>query len=169
MRNKWIKRFFPIIALVLLAPWPVAYAYDYTNGPASQNAVQIETAEASAQPTWQVVGKTISGVTPGDLFYIDATNNGADIQTTLYITNTQELVHNYRNLILKIGVYAETSSGEWEQVPADTFITMLNGLVSFDLQGMAKYKLTIDSGSFYCTTTNAEGGSLSPNFFLEVD
>ena len=28
MRNKWITRFFPVLALLLLAPWPVAYAYD---------------------------------------------------------------------------------------------------------------------------------------------
>lgn len=28
MGNKWLKRIFPLFALVLLAPWPVAYAHD---------------------------------------------------------------------------------------------------------------------------------------------
>jgi len=176
MRNKWIKRFFPIFALLLLAPWPVVYAHDYNNGTAGQDAVQIEVAEASAQPTWTAFGKAIGGVTSGDLFYIDATGNPADIPVNLYITNAQELIHCYRNLILKVGVYVESSDGEWEKASMgngepipETFITMRNAQVSFTLAGLAKYKVTIDSGSFYCATTNTDGGSLSPQFFLEVD
>lgn len=176
MRNKWIKRFFPLIALFLLAPWPVAYAHTYDGDTANQDAIKIEAAEASAQPTWTAFGKAIGGVTSGDLFYIDATDNPADIMATLYITNAQELIGCYRNLILKTGIYTESIGGEWEKaflgngepVP-DTFITMRNGQVSFTLSGLAKYKITIDSGSFYCTTTNTDKGSLSPQFYLEVD
>jgi len=168
MRNKWIKRFFPLFALLLLAPWPVAYAHTYDDE-ASQDTVRIEIAEASAAPTWTAFGKAIGGVTPGDLFYIDATDNPADIQVNLYITNAQELINCYRNLILRVGVYAESNTDEWEIVPTDTFITMRNGQVSFTLAGLAKYKVTIDSGSFYCTTTNTDGGSLSPQFYMEVD
>ncbi|GAI70735.1 unnamed protein product, partial [marine sediment metagenome] len=92
MRNKWIKRFFPLIVLLLLAPWPVAYAHDISDGVIGEETVQIEVAETSAQPTWTAFGKAISGVTPGDLFYIDATDNPADIVVTLYITNAQELI-----------------------------------------------------------------------------
>ena len=176
MRNKWIKRFFPIFALLLLAPWPVAYAHTYNDDMVGQDAVWIEVAEASAQPTWTAFGKAIGGVTPGDLFYIDATDNPADIVVTLYITNTQELSHSYRYLILKVGIHAESNTSEWnkasmgngESIP-ETFITMRNGQVSFTLAGLAKYKVTIDSGSFYCTTTNTDGGSLSPQFYMEVD
>ncbi len=51
MRNKWIKRFFPLIVLLLLAPWPVAFAHTYDDDMAGQDAVWIETAEASATPT----------------------------------------------------------------------------------------------------------------------
>ena len=138
--------------------------------------VQVQAAEASAAPTMTVFGKAISGVESGDLFYIDATNNAADIQATLYITNTEELIHNYRYIILKVGAYARGDDGEWKNPsgnngePApDTFITMRNGQASFTLSGYANYKLTIDSGSINCITTNAEGGSLSPQFYLEVD
>ena len=91
-------------------------------------------------------------------------------------TNTSELIYNYRYLTLKVGVYVENNSGEWEKaaqwngepVP-DTFITLRNGQGSFALSGYANYKVTIDSGSFNCITANADGGSVSPQFFLEVD
>jgi len=176
MRNKWIRRFFPIIVLLLLAPWPVAYAHTYDGDVAGQDSVRIEVAEASAQPTWTAFGKAIGGVTSGDLFYIDATDNPADIQVTLYITNAQELKGCYRNLILKVGLDAESDTGEWEKASMgngesipETFITMRNGQVSFTLPGLAKYKVTIDGGSFYCTTANTDSGSLSPQFYLEVN
>ncbi|MFC1949469.1 hypothetical protein ACFLW0_04795 [Chloroflexota bacterium] len=176
MRNKWIKRLFPLIALLLLAPWPVAYAYTFDGGTTGQDGVQIKAAEASAAPSMTVFGKAISGVTPGDLFYIDATDNPADVVATLYLTNAQELIGCYRNLILKVGIYTASAGGEWEKASTgngepipDTFIMMRNGQVSFTLAGLAKYKITIDSGSFYCTTANTDKGSLSPQFYLEVD
>ena len=176
LRNKWIKRLFPIIALFLLAPWPIADAYSYDGDMAGQEAVRIEVAEASTLPNWTAFGKAIGGVTPGDLFYIDVADNPTDIQVTLYITNAQKLISHYRYLILKVGIYTESTGGEWEQasmvngelVP-ETFITLRNGQVSFTLPGLAKYKIAIDSGSFYCTTTNNDSSSLSPQFYLEVD
>ncbi len=176
MRNKWIKRFFPLIVLLLLAPWPIAYAHDVSDGVIGQDTARIEVAEASAQPSWSAFGKAIGGVTPGDLFYIDATDNPADIQVTLYITNAQELIGSYRYLILEVGVYAESDTGEWEKAStgngeliSETFITLRNGHVRFTLPGLAEYKVTIDGGSFYCTTSNGDGGSLSPQYYLEVD
>ena len=176
MRNKWMKRFFPIFALLLLTPWPVAYAHTYTDDMAGQDSVPIEVAEASAAPTWTPVGKAIGGVTPGELFCIDATDNPADIQVTLYITNTQELCHSYRYLILEVGIYAESDAGEWEkasmgngELVPETFITLSNGQVTFTLPGLAEYKVTIDNGSFYCFSVNTNGGSFSPQFHLEVD
>ncbi len=177
MRNKWIKRFFPLIALLLLAPWPVAYAHDVSDGVVGEEAVGLEVADSSVAPSFgNVFGRTIGGVTPGDLFYLDTTDNPADIRTTLYITNTQELSYYYRYLILKVGVYVETDAGEWEQASIgngelipDTFITMRNGQVGFSLPGLAKYKITIDSGSYYCFSTVADGGSVSPQLYLEVD
>lgn len=176
MRNK-MKWFFPFLALLLLTPWPVAYAHDFTNDMTGQGTVRIEVAEPSEAPSWSAFGKAIGGVsTPGDLFSIDATNNAADIVVTLHITNTNELFHCYRYLILKVGVYVESSAGEWEKASMnngepipDTFITLRNCQVSFTLAGYANYKVTIDSGSFYCITANTDSGSLSPQFYLTVD
>ncbi len=176
MRNSWIKRIFPLLAVSLLTPWPVAYAYDFTNGVTDHHGVQIEVAETSAAPTWSAFGGAIGGVTPGDLFYIDATDNPLDTRVNLYITNADELIHCYRYLILKVGVYTESNGGQWEKATRangepfpDTFITMRDAQVSFTLPGLVRYKITIDSGSFYCTTTNPGKGNLSPQFYLTVD
>jgi len=175
--KKTAKWLFPLLAVLLLVPWPIAYAHNYdATATGRQDALRIEVAETSAQPTWTVFGKAIGGVEAGDLFYIDATDNPADIQVTLYLTNAQELIHYYRYMILKVGVYVQSNDGEWEKAAGyggepipDTFITMRNGQVSFTLAGYANYKVTIDGGSFYSFTANAEGDSLSPRFYLEVE
>jgi len=176
MKSK-LRKFFPLLAFLLLAPWPIAYAHDYANASPQSTEIQVQIAEPSASPSWQVFGKAIGGVsTPGDLFYVDAYEYPTDILVTLYITNTNELSRCYNYLILKVGVYVEGNTDEWAAVSScdgqpipDTFITMRNGRVSFTLPGDAKYKVTIDGGSFRCTTTNTNGGSASPGFHLTTD
>lgn len=177
MGNRWLKRLFPVIALLMLTPWPVAYAATYTGDVNGQETIRVEAADPSLAPSFgYVVGKTIGGVTtPGDLFYIDATDSPADVQATLYITNAMELSRSYRYLILRVGVYVRDDSGGWERavlangkpIP-DTFITMRDGQVSFTLPGLAEYKVTIDGGSYYCRSAVAEGGSVSPQLYLTV-
>ena len=176
MNKKLLKRFFPLIAILLLAPWPVAYAYNNDANAAAQETVQIEVAEPSAAPTWTVFGSAIGGVAPGDLFYINASENPADITATLYITNASELIKSYRYLILKVRVYVQSGDGEWQIATAandepipDTCITLKNGRVSFSLQGYARYRLTIDSGSFNARAAGASGGSAAPQFYLTTE
>jgi len=169
--KKTMKWLFPFLAVALLAPGMVAFATDAGDDFNGQDAIQITAADPSELPNWQVFGKAVGGVdTPGNLFYIDATENASDITATLYITNTKELSHCYRYLILEVGVYVESGEGKWQKASTcDTFITLKNGQVSFTLQGSANYKVTIDSGSFRCTSTNVDGGSFSPQFFMEAE
>ncbi len=47
MRNKWIKRFFLLIVLLLLTSWSATYVYAYNDNITSQDTAQIETTEAS--------------------------------------------------------------------------------------------------------------------------
>ena len=177
MKNKKIlKIIFPLIVIALLLPWPIAYSHDVSDGVVGEETVQVEVAEPSAMPSWKAFGKAIGGVEAGDLFYIDATDSQIDIQVNLYITNTQELIHCYRYMNLEVGIYIKDGTGEWEKALSangeptpDTFITLRNGQVSFTLAGYANYKVTIDGGCFNCITTNADGGSLSPQFYLEVE
>jgi len=176
MNKKLLRKLFPVIAILLLAPWPIAYGHDASGAEAGQETVQIEVAEASAQPSWTAFGNAIGGVEAGELFYIDATDNPADIQVTLCLTNTQELIHCYRYMNLEVGIYIKDGTGEWEKAlgangepTPDTFITMRNGQVSFTLSGYANYKVTIDGGCFKAHPTTAENGSGSPQFYLEVE
>ena len=177
MPKSFTKKIFPLLTVLLLAPWPVAYAHDYNNGTIGQdNAIRIEVAGPSVTPTWTAFPRTIGGVTtPGDLFYLDASQNAADITVNLYITNTHKLSHCYRYLILKVGVYSESKASVWEKAYqangepiTDVFITLSDARVGLRLSGYTKYKITIDNGSFYCTTTNSGSGSLEPQFYLKA-
>ena len=73
MRNKWIKRFFPLIVLLLLAPWPVTYVYAYSDNMASQDTAQIEVTEASEATNTAAVD-TITApeeVLPGHVYVLN--------------------------------------------------------------------------------------------------
>ena len=167
---------FIILCLILLAISPVAYVYGIDDSVLGQETVQVQAAEPSEAPSFTAFGRAIGGVTPGDLFFIDATEKMSDIHLTLYFTNTQSLIHYYRYMILKVGIYVESSAGKWQRAAGydsqpipDTFITLSNGEVSFTVAGGANYKGTIDGGRFYCITASAESDSLSPQFYLTAD
>ena len=171
MKMKLLILLFPIVALSLLIPWPVAYAH---NSASAGQVVQIQTVETTVTPTKTVFGKTIGSIQPSDLFYVDASESTEDVTVTLYLTNSPKLIHNFRYMILKVSAYTETGSGSWEKATQwngesipDTFITMRNGQTNFLLAGLARYKIAIDGGSFYCFTAD-EGYSL-PQFYLEVN
>ncbi len=175
MRNRVIKLIFPVIAVLLLAPWPVAYAYSYEGNFTGSGAIQIEAAEPSAAPSARAFGRSVSSITPGDLFYIDSTDSPADFLAALHLTNADEMARSYRYLVLNVGTYVEDDAGEGAQVssyggqPAqETFLTLLNGSVSFSLRGYARYKIAVDGGNFYWAT-NVGGGVTSPRFYLTVD
>ncbi len=171
MPRKVLKPFLSLLVILLLVPWPVAFASSDTD--ATSIPVRIEASEPSAAPSWQAFGGAISGIdNPGDLFYLDVTRHATDILLTLYLTNAKDLVHGYRYLILEIGLYSWTDESGWQRalsrdgcpVP-DAYLTLRNGQVSFLVAGYRKYKVTIDDGSFYAA--HAGGGS-SPQFYLEV-
>lgn len=170
------KLIFALIVALLLTPWQMAFAFGANNVTLVPKTVQIEAASPSAAPHWHAFGRAIGGVDrPGDLFYIDATQNPTPIRLTLYLTNTQELRHCYSYLILKVRVYVEGNAGEWEKASwqgeliPDAFITLHNSQVGFALANNANYKVTIDGGSFYCITVSADEGSISPQFHLTAE
>jgi hypothetical protein len=165
------KLIFTLIAALLLAPWTVAYAYDSAS--AATGPVTITSPEAASLPQFNVYGNAIGGVIPGDIFLVDTTGSPGDTTFTLYITNTDELVHRYRYMTLNIGTYVQNGSGEWKKAPAgpgesagETYLTLQNGAVSFILAGSARYKITIEKGCFYCYGNNADRKSALPDFYL---
>ena len=163
-------------AALLFTPWLATYAYGAVSGAVTDEAVQIESAKPPASPRATFYGMAAGSVSPGDLFYIDATGHGRDINATLYLTNTGDLTRYLKHLTLKIGIYAEDCNGQWQPallsdsaaVP-DAFLSLHSRPMSFSLAGDTRYKVTIDSGSFYCFTTNISGEKPSPQFYLTVE
>lgn len=145
--------FFAIVAAVLLVPWVVAYGYDKVN--AAVNDASIEAADPALAPAMNVFGNAVGSVTAGDLFIIDTSGTEVDAAFTLLMTNIDELIHNYRFVILRVGIYVQTDIDYWEKLEVvagesipDTYITMQGGSVSFTIPGNAKYKVMIEGGSY---------------------
>jgi hypothetical protein len=178
MGRVWkIVKFGLVIAVVLLlVPWLTSLAYGNVDSDSGQAGVRVEAAEPPAAPTATIFGHAIGGVTPGDLFYIDAIDSPHDILASLYITNPHELTPYLRYLILKVAVYYEAENGQWLKMPlpkddpsADTYITLRNSPVNFALPGLTRYKITIESGSYYCIQANKSGEDVSPQFYLTIE
>ena len=172
-----VFRFIITIALILLlASWLIPAAYGQTNGDTEESDIIVEVAPPETAPVVSFFGNAIGGVTAGDLFYVNATNYQPDLSVDLYITNSDELVHYLRYLILKVVIYVEETDGQWTQITLqdgtvlpDTYITMQNSPVNFILSGLARYKVTIESGSYYCYPLRSDSGDISPQFYLTVD
>ena len=163
------KLLFPVIAALLLTPWPVAYAYDDVM--AVDNTITVQAADPAESPSLQAYGHAIGSVTPGDLFYIDTSETAADTFYTLYITNTDELIRCYRYMNLNIGVYVQTDIDKWEKPdenPPNVYLTMQNSTVDIKLPGCGNYKITVDKGCFYCHGVGAGGSIASPEFYLST-
>jgi hypothetical protein len=163
------KLAFTLITILLLFPWTVAYAYD--NAAASTGTIDITPAGIESFPRFNGCGNAIGGVTPGDIFTIDCTGTETDTSFTLCITNTDELIHNYRYMTLNIGVYIQAPASNWEKTtPGENsqniYLTMQNGAVSFVLAGNAKYKVTVDKGCYYCYGIGSNRTAVLPDFYL---
>jgi len=163
------KLLFPLIAALLLAPWPVAYAYD--EAIAANSPLSVEAAEPASAPSINAYGHSIGGVAPGDLFYINSSETATDTFCTLYITNTDELISCYRYMNLNIGIYIQTDIDKWEKAggnPEDIYLTLHNGMVDITLPGCGNYKITVDKGCYYCHGVGKDGNIASPEFYIST-
>jgi hypothetical protein len=163
--------FFTVVAALLLSPCAVAFAND--NIQAADIAATVQPADPATAPVINVYGNTIGGVTAGDLFVINLTNNPLDAAFTLCITNSDELVHNYRYMTLNIGIYVQTKTGEWEKMAAsagkidpELYITIQTGVAQFILPGGANYKVTIERGCYSCYSIKSGETASKPIFYL---
>jgi hypothetical protein len=125
-------------------------------------------------PKWTPVVEEAGAVTPGDIYYIDTSDYLGDVLVTVFFTNTDELIKDYSFLNLQVNVWTGTT-GDWAQSNrADSaeigtvFLTLTGGYTTFILNGNSEYCISIDDGNYFCIDTDATGGSLSPDFFIEV-
>jgi hypothetical protein len=163
------KLLFTFIVALLLFPCTVAYAYDSAAASTSDGA--ISTADTASLPKFNIYGNAVGSVTPGDIFIIDNTGRESAASFTLYLTNADELIHNFRYMTLNIGIYSPAKTGEWLKVPVpeSIYLTMQNAISCFSLDGSAKYKITIEKGCFYCYATGSEKTVALPEFYLTTN
>lgn len=168
-----LRKLLIIITVVfVLSPWPVAYAY--SNGPIDQPGITISMPNTSDNKSFPVFGQAIGTIPAVELFYISAVNHQGDIGATLYLTNSDELVHCYRYMILECHVFVSTGNDSWEDVTSyqtgggegQVFLTLRNGRIGFELPGGSHYKVTIERGNYYCLNRNAK--EYTPAFYLEA-
>ena len=163
-----------IITVLFFIPRLSSIAYGQANGDDGKQAIQVAAADQSTAPSAEFYGKAIGSVTAGDLFYVDTAGSPADITLSLYITNTGELTHYLRYLTLQVAVYVEDTHGQWikpqvsgEEYP-EIYLTLQNSPVTFTLPGGPRYKVTIDSGCFYCLSAGNAGDNITPRFYLDA-
>jgi hypothetical protein len=125
-------------------------------------------------PNWTPVVGEAGAASPGDVYHIDTTSYLGDVLVTVFYTNTNQLIKDYSYLNLKVNVWTGTS-GAWSQATrADgstidaTYLTLSGGYTTFILNGNAEYCISVDGGNYFCIDTDAASGSLSPDFFIQV-
>ena len=168
--------------VISVGSWLTSTAYGQNNDnatlavTAANGEIKVEAAPPANTPAATFFGNTIGGVTACDLFYVNATDSPLDISVDLYIANPNELIHYLKYLILKVAVYVEDIDGQWKQITSqdgtvlpDIYITLQNSPVTFILPGAARYKVTIESGSYYCLPFNSDKGEIAPSFYLNVE
>ncbi len=128
----------------------------------------IRVADDAEKPTWTVLNGTIGSITPGNLFYINATDVNEDLQVMLSMVNSNELISRYSFLLLKVEVYV-LSGSVWEEVNMpEQYISMKSPHAKFPLAGLSDYRIFLSSGSFIGQRLSNDI-SPSPTFFLKVE
>ncbi len=143
---------------------------------------------SGSAPSWSPSVNSAGSVTAGDIYYVDLGTYTGDIIVTLYINNPAALAKYYSYINLPIvvykGVYTAGTPGTWAWNPTPvngksvnnftSYLGISTGYVSFIVAnpGVADshvyFAIAVGGGSYYCTSTSATGGSLSPQFFLDV-
>jgi hypothetical protein len=166
-----------VVAVLLLLPWLTSIAYGNSHSASAPAGVRVEAAGQAAAPAATFFGHAFGSVTPGDLFYIDATGSPHDMAVSLYITNADELTYYLRYLILRVTVHSASEDVQWQPAPlrfgslkeSDIYLTLQNSPVKFIVPGDARYKVRIDSGSYYCLPAGARRDNERPKFYLTVE
>jgi hypothetical protein len=157
--------FFAIVAAIILIPSAVAYGYERAN--AADISINIEAADQSQVPTVHIWGNYTGTISDGDLFTINTSGATVDTTFTLVMSNLDELINYYRFLTMNISIYVQSGTDGWEKmVTAEMLITMENGELTFSLPGNAKYKVTVESGSYHSFSFTRGKSVAIPQFSL---
>jgi hypothetical protein len=160
--------FFTLVAAILLVPWAIAYGYDKVN--AADISASIVPAEQADVPTVHIFGNYTGSISNGDLFIIDTTGATADITFNLVMANLDELVGCYRAMNMNIAVYVQSGDATWQKMTAASLaemnINMETGSLNFSLPGNARYKVTVEKGSYRSFSFTKAKNVAIPQFSL---
>ncbi len=170
-------KFILVVVALLMLPWLTSIAYANSNGDPAPSKVQVEVADRAGVPEAIFFGLSFGSITPCDLFYINVTNSPNNFEVNLYITNAEEITHYLKYLILKISIYSMNKNSQWEQAPLrdnstqidSVYLTLQNSPVKFRVSGNSQYRVSIDSGSYYCLPAKTGSSYKSPIFYLTLE
>ncbi|CAM4322648.1 hypothetical protein L1N85_15240 [Paenibacillus alkaliterrae] len=178
------RRFFLILGL-LIAVISTAVSFATESGTttlgitASANSASVTLPSGTGQaagkyngeaPTWSPVVNSTGSITAGDLYIVNMVSAGVNKRLTLYLNNPDQLSKAYSYLNMKVTVYKANIAAAptaWTPVAGGTsYLSLINGYISFDLTNGEKYAVSVDSGSYYNMKTS--GVVLAPSFFAEL-
>jgi hypothetical protein len=160
------------VAVLLLLPWVTSSASGATRGGSAPPGARIEAADRASAPAATFYGNAYGSVTLGDLFYIYTDDGPPGLTVNLYITNADELARYLRYLILKVTLYGTDGEGRWQPVSpegSETYLTLRNGTVKFTARGSTRYKIRIDSGSYFSLPSGTGRDNQPPKFYLTME
>jgi hypothetical protein len=172
-----IHKFTLSAAVLLLLPWVTSAVSSASRGSSVPAGSRIEAADRAVVPAATFSGNAYGSVTPGDLFYFYAADGPPDMTASLYLTNAHELAGYLSYLILKVTLYSATRDGQWQPITgpsgspegSEAYLTLRNSPVKFTVHGSTRYKIRIDSGSFYCLPVGAGRDNQPPKFYLTLE
>jgi hypothetical protein len=146
-------------------------AYGSNNGDLAPDGINVTAAGPASAPRAVFFGGAHGSITPGDLFYVDVSESEGEFAATLYLTNPSELTHYVKYLIFRTSARIESADGSWSAYDTgvnELYLSLQNSAVKFFLTGGARYKITLDSGDYYCLPFRAGQARELPRFDLAV-
>lgn len=132
-------------------------------------------ASATLTPTWSPIVGAVGSLNAGNLYSFTVPDTGK-YAVTIYLPNVYDLVHGYSFLNMNVTIYIKSATAvetAWNTTfrggsnGADTaYLTLTNGQMVLYVSGSRYYYVKVTSGSFYCTSSNAD--YLSPDYYIEI-
>ncbi len=134
------------------------------------------TTTSGTLPSWTpAAGSPGQVTTAGDLAVLNTIGATGPVTLNVYITNLVQLAQMYQSYSLPLSIWKCSSAtactaSTWGATPVSSgylLNTQPNYTVTLDPGYF--YSVSMDTGgSFFCTSTSAAGGSLSPSFFFSA-
>ncbi len=134
------------------------------------------TTTSGTLPSWSPAAGSPGQVqVAGDLAIVNTIGAVGPVTLNVYITNLVQLAQMYQSYSLPLSIWQCTSAttctaSTWGTAPISSGY-LLNSQPNYTVTLAPGYFYSVSmdvGGSYFCTSTTASGGSLSPNFFFSA-